>query len=294
MGIEVGGQNSGPLCESPGCTMSVRIPVDVGMYNDSRELACARLSPPAGISSSTDLPLTIGITSTSGNLGVTGGTVTCDTAHLGTHFIVQYDLASADLTGDGNAPPPFPPSNPTEEVNVSPLPPFPPTIGDDNASPPPPSAGETLPERRSGAKSITITTTLNVDYDNVTESAESEQEFKNDVTRTVAENLRDVNEDLMTLENGELCYECVRVVGELRQGSVIVDIEVDLPDSTDEETLNSFADEVDKADSQLFANSRFEDKVMSLSAEGSGAFHVLAGLATAIIPPLIMLQAFLL
>eukprot|EP00983_Pelagomonas_calceolata_P093195 1157750-Pelagomonas_calceolata.AAC.16 len=32
--------------------------------------------------------------------------------------------------------------------------------GDDNASPPPPSAGETLPERRSGAKSITITTTV--------------------------------------------------------------------------------------------------------------------------------------
>ncbi|KAF5834113.1 hypothetical protein DUNSADRAFT_9309 [Dunaliella salina] len=89
MSIEVGGQNNGPLCDGSSCTMSVKIPVDVGMYNDSRELACARWSPPEGVSSSSDLPLDVNVTTTSGNLGVTEGTVTCDTTHLGTHFIVQ-------------------------------------------------------------------------------------------------------------------------------------------------------------------------------------------------------------
>eukprot|EP00967_Tisochrysis_lutea_P155382 scaffold310833_cov17-Tisochrysis_lutea.AAC.2 len=78
---------------------------------------------------------------------------------------------------------------------------------------PTPVAKETQRRSRTLQKAYVPTafpqaSTLNVDYDNVTESAESEQEFKNDVTRTVAENLRDVNEDLMTLENGELCYEC--------------------------------------------------------------------------------------
>jgi len=148
-----------------------------------------------------------------------------------------------------------------------------------------------VPDSRSGVKAIQVTAVVNAELADVRE----DEEFKRNMTHALAENLAELRPDLMQLENGEPCYSCVRVV-DMRSGSVVMDMEVELPDSADDGTVQSFAGEInDTNGARLFSGSGYDDEIESAEAEAlNGAYHMVADLITYVLAPIMTALAFVL
>ncbi|KAF5841858.1 hypothetical protein DUNSADRAFT_10564 [Dunaliella salina] len=264
-----------PLCSAQAqCTMRLSIPVDNSAWSGSKSTMCARLQPASasGDAQTRELPYTALLDASiepiaSGRLD-SPDMVTCLTDHLGKHLIVQFNSPDSGAPEVG-ATPPNPPSDPTDEVDVQPVGDAPPPPPDSAAAepaddtPPLPESGVEEPDSgapgpdsgaqepdaaeepagRSGNTTVEFTVTVEADFSDVTANATIMAEFKNDITRAAAENMARDSPDLLQLEDGSPCYECVKA-GTLEPGSVKVPLTVTLPDGTDEAATKEFEETI--------------------------------------------------
>jgi len=107
-----------------------------------------------------------------------------------------------------------------------------------------------------------------VDYDEVTETEESKQEFIAGMKRGLAQNLCARNQNRLK-GKGQQCQDSIEV-GELARGSVIVPFDILLDDNLSDEEAQQFTNELQSTPpEELFDGSGYEGQVQQIEVKAN-------------------------